>query len=122
MNDKYNIPKPEKFYWQRKIHLLLIAGASAILAACSGKAGFNDFGAAENTPVAQVFEDGCSKCHGSDGGGMLFGMMFKLDPAGKPATELAMTILTGREKMPSFPKLTEKQRLELANHILELRK
>ena len=105
---------------------LIITAASIIsaglLTGCGGKGGISDFSAPENTPVEQVFKDGCVRCHGSDGGGMLFGLMYSLEPAGKPAAALAATILAGREKMPAFAALTEKQRMELAEYILELRK
>ena len=100
---------------------LLIIGASLLLSACGGKGGVSDFSAPENTPVAEVFKDGCVRCHGSDGGGMLFGLMYALEPQGKSANELAITILSGREKMPAFAALTAKQRMELAEYILELR-
>jgi mono/diheme cytochrome c family protein len=99
---------------------LLIIGASLLLSAC-GKGGISDFSAPENIAVAELFEKGCVRCHGSDGGGMLFGLMFALEPQGKSATELATTILSGREKMPAFAALSEKQRMALANHILVLR-
>jgi len=100
---------------------LALLSASIFLSAC-GKGGISDYSVPENTPVAQVFKDGCVRCHGSDGGGMMFGLMFALEPQGKSANELATTILSGREKMPAFAALTQKQRMELAEYILELRK
>ncbi len=99
---------------------LLILATSILLSAC-GKGGVSDFAAPENTPVAELFEKGCAKCHGSDGGGMLFGLMFTLAPQEQSAEQLASTILSGREKMPAFAALSQKQRLELANHILKIR-
>jgi mono/diheme cytochrome c family protein len=99
---------------------LFIIGASILLSAC-GKGGINDFSAPENTPVAQVFAEGCARCHGSDGSGMMMGLMFTLEPGEKSATELATTILSGRNKMPAFAALSEKQRMELAEYILAIR-
>ena len=100
---------------------LLIMGLSVMLSAC-GKGGVSDFSAPQNMPVEEVFANGCARCHGSDGGGMLLGLMYTLEPQGKTPTELATTILSGKEKMPAFANLSDKQRMELANYILQLRK
>ena len=102
---------------------LMVIPAAFLLTACGGgDGGVNEFSAPENTPVAKVFESGCAKCHGVDGGGKMAGMMYKMDPAGRSAEELAALILSGQKGMPSFPKLSETQRLSLAKHVIELRK
>ncbi len=99
--------------------ITLVLASCIILSAC-GKGGVNDFSAPVAQPAAEIFNNGCSKCHGSDGGGK-FGFLFTLDVAGKNQKELADTILSGREGMPSFPNLSEEQRMALANHILSIR-
>ena len=102
-----------------KLKILTLLSVAVLLTAC-GKGGVNDFKAPETSSAADMFANGCAGCHGSDGSGK-FGMMFKLSPEGKSAEQLAATILSGREGMPSFPNLTEKQRLQLAEHILSIR-
>jgi mono/diheme cytochrome c family protein len=97
----------------------LVTSMVLALTAC-GKGGVNDFKAAEATPVAELFEQGCAKCHGSDAGGK-FGFLFKIDVTGKTQEQLAQTILSGREGMPSFPNLTPVQREALVAHIVQLR-
>lgn len=102
--------------------MLIIAAVSLLLAGCGGgKAGFHDFSAAPDVPVQQVYSDGCAQCHGNDGGGKFFGLMFKLEPEGKSTQELANTILSGRARMPAFPNLSEQQRMALAEYIQQLR-
>jgi len=94
---------------------------SLVLSAC-GRGGLDSFEAPANVSAEQIFEHACTKCHGSDGGGMLFGMMFKLDIEGKTPQDLANTILTGREGMPAFVNLSEPQRLALATYIKSLKR
>jgi len=101
----------------------MVIPAALLLTACGGgDGGVSEFSAPENTPVAKVFESGCAKCHGSDGGGKMAGMMYKMEPGGRTAEELSALILSGQKGMPAFPKLSEAQRLALAKHVIKLRK
>jgi len=90
-----------------------------LLSAC-GKGGISTFSAPESTDVKTVFANACAKCHGDNGGGQ-FGLFSTLNPEGKTEQILAETILSGREGMPAFIKLTEEQRLALAKYIIEIR-
>lgn len=98
---------------------LLLSAATLLLTAC-GSGGINDFSSPDSTPIAELFADGCAKCHGTDGGGK-FGLVYALNPVGKNAPMLAETIREGRGGMPAFPQLSETQRLLLAEHVLSLR-
>jgi len=91
-----------------------------LLSGC-GRGGFDDFQAPETASVSQIFKTACSECHGSNGEGMLFGLFFKLEPAGKTTEELAAKILSGGEGMPAFLNLSETQRFKLAEYIQEIR-
>lgn len=92
----------------------------SMLSGC-GRGGLDTFSATETTSPKAIFDQACASCHGNDGSGQ-FWLLFKLEPAGKKPQELADTIYSGREGMPSFPMLTESQRLALADYILKLRK
>lgn len=98
--------------------IITTLSVSLLLIGC-GRGGFDDFTAPESTSVSQIFENACSECHGDNGDGMLFGLFFKLEPAGKTTEELAAKILSGGEGMPAFLNLSKNQRLELAEYILE---
>lgn len=102
------------------IKTLLPISILLLLSAC-GRGGFDDFKAPESMEIAQVFNSACTECHGSDGGGMLFGFFFALEPQGKTKEELAAKILSGGEGMPAFLNLTENQRLRLAEYVFEIR-
>ena len=102
------------------IKTLLAISFLLLLTAC-GRGGFDDFKAPESMETAQVFDSACAECHGTDGGGMMFGVFFALDPQGKTKQELAAKILSGGEGMPAFLNLTEKQRLRLAEYVFEIR-
>ncbi len=102
------------------IKTLLAISFLLLLTAC-GRDGFDDFKAPESMQSAQIFDSACAQCHGSDGGGMLFGLFYSLEPEGKTKEELAAKILSGGGGMPAFLNLTENQRLKLADYVFEIR-
>ena len=99
---------------------ILFISSLVLLTAC-GRGGFDDYQAPASTDTAEIFAAACAQCHGSDGAGMLFGLMFTLEPVGKSVDELSAKILSGGEGMPAFINLTDQQRQDLAGYILTLR-
>jgi mono/diheme cytochrome c family protein len=79
------------------------------------------------TPVAEVFKNTCSVCHGEDGAGSALGRKFRSPDLrskliqSKPQDELVNAITKGKNKMPAFgPTLSHEQIQALVEYVRHL--
>lgn len=79
------------------------------------------------TPVAEVFKNTCSMCHGEDGAGSALGRKFHSPDLrsklirSKPTDELTAAITKGKGKMPAFgPTLSHEQIQGLVEYVRHL--
>lgn len=96
----------------RKLVSLLIP-ATLLLSACGGP---SEFKADASASAEAMFAAGCAKCHGDQGRGK-WGLLFKIAGTGKGNDELLATLAKGGKLMPSFPNLSQEQRLALVEYV-----
>ena len=93
-----------------------LAGATALLGGCGGP---SDFTPTEGMTAAEIYGSACASCHGQDGAGK-FGFLFKIAGSESSAEEMAEAIKEGGKIMPSFPNLSDEQRMMMAGYIKSL--
>ena len=96
--------------------LFAIAGITAFLGGCGGP---SDFTPTEGMTAAEIYTNACEVCHGIDAAGK-FGFLFKIAGSDHSAEEMAAAIKDGGTIMPSFPNLSEEQRMMMAGYIKSL--
>jgi mono/diheme cytochrome c family protein len=93
--------------------LIAISGLTAVLSGCGGP---SDFSPAEGMSAADIYASTCQSCHGENGAGK-FGFLFKIVGSESSPEEMAAALTEGGSIMPSFPNLSDEQRLMMAAYI-----
>jgi mono/diheme cytochrome c family protein len=66
--------------------------------------------------AAEIYGSACEVCHGKNGAGK-FGFLFKIADSESSVEEMAAALKDGGAIMPSFPNLSEEQRLMMAGYL-----
>lgn len=101
---------------QKMTQLISIIGFATLLGGCGGP---SDFTPIEGMSPADIYVSACQKCHGENGAGK-FGFLFKIQGSDYTIEEMAATIKDGGKIMPSFPNLSDEQRMMMASYIKTL--
>jgi mono/diheme cytochrome c family protein len=96
--------------------LFAITGLAALLGGCGGP---SDFTPAQGMTAAEIYDSACAACHGENGAGK-FGFLFKIAGSESSAEQMAAAIKDGGKIMPSFPNLSDEQRMMMAGYIKSL--
>jgi mono/diheme cytochrome c family protein len=91
----------------------LLVPVTLLLAACGGP---SEFKAEANASAEAMFAAACVKCHGERGQGK-WGFLLKIAGSAKGKDELAAVLHSGGKLMPSFPNLSQDQRLALVDYL-----
>jgi mono/diheme cytochrome c family protein len=93
--------------------LFALTALTALLSGCGGP---SDFTPSEGMTAAEIYASACAACHGDKGAGK-FGFLFKIAGSESSAEAMAAAINEGGTIMPSFPNLSDEQRLMMAGYI-----
>ncbi len=96
--------------------LLAIATLAAALSGCGGP---SDFKPTEGMSVADIYAGACQACHGENGAGK-FGFLLKVAQSDKSQEEIAALLKEGGHIMPSFPNMSDDERLTMAAFVKAL--
>lgn len=94
--------------------ILLLTLPALLLGACGGKP--SEFTPTPGMTSEQIFAAGCQRCHGEKGQGKIMGV---LKVAGTKASkeDILKALTEGGKAMPSFPKLSDEQKSDLADFV-----
>ena len=93
-----------------------ILALSILGAALSGCGGPSDFKPADSMSAAEIYVQACQVCHGEGGAGK-FGFLFAIAGSEESAEQIAALLKEGGSIMPSFPQMSEQQRLMMAGYV-----
>ncbi|MDJ0805361.1 MAG: c-type cytochrome [Gammaproteobacteria bacterium] len=96
--------------------LIATSFLTAILSGCGGP---DDFTPTENMTAADIYNGACQACHGANGGGK-FGFLFQIAGTESSMEEIAGLLKDGGHIMPSFPNLSDEERMIMAAYIKAL--
>lgn len=82
----------------------------------SGCGGPSDFKPADGMSAADIYYQACEACHGENGVGK-FGFLFAVAGTEAPVEDIAALLKEGGHIMPSFPQMSDEQRLMMAGYI-----
>ncbi len=94
-------------------------GALILASTLSGCGGPSDFKPTEGMAVADIFAAACQVCHGENGSGK-FGFLFKVAGTDDSIEEIATLLNQGGHIMPSFPNMSDEERLTMAAYVKAL--
>jgi mono/diheme cytochrome c family protein len=97
-------------------HLIIITALSLLLGGCGGA---SDFKPTAGMSAVDIYASACEVCHGANGAGK-FGFLFKIAGSESDLEEMANAIQQGGTIMPSYPNLSEPERLMMAAYIKSL--
>ncbi|MGD8589292.1 MAG: cytochrome c [Chromatiales bacterium] len=97
----------------KTIQLFTLAALTSLISGCGGP---SDFTPSEGMTAVEIYNSACADCHGDNGAGK-FGFLFKIAGSDDSVEEMAATIKEGGTIMPSFPNLSDEQRLMMAGYI-----
>lgn len=92
---------------------------SILAATLSGCGGPSDFKPSDGMPAADIYTNACQACHGESGGGK-FGFLLKIAGSEDSLDEIAALLKEGGHIMPSFPNMSDEERLTMAAYIKAL--
>ena len=93
--------------------------ASILAVTLSGCGGPSDFTPTEGMSAADIYASACQACHGENGGGK-FGFLFKIAGTEASLEQVAATLKEGGSIMPSFPNMSDEDRMTMAAYIKAL--
>lgn len=96
-----------------------LIAVSILATTLSGCGGPSDFKPTEGMSAADIFNGACQACHGENGGGK-FGFLLKVAGTDTSMEEIASLLKDGGHIMPSFPNMSDEERLALATYIKAL--
>jgi mono/diheme cytochrome c family protein len=96
--------------------MLPIAGIAILLGGCGGP---SDFTPTADMTAADIYGSACQVCHGENGAGK-FGFLFKIQGSESSLEQMAAALKDGGKLMPSFPNLSDEQRVMMATYIKSL--
>ena len=96
--------------------LFSLAGLTLLLSACGGP---SDYTPGPDMTAADIYVGACQECHGENGAGK-FGFLFKIAGSQASVDEIAEILKNGGKIMPSFPKMSDEQRMAMAAYIKAL--
>lgn len=101
---------------KKTAQILSLTTLTACLTGCMGP---NDFTPGDGMSPAEVFSSTCQTCHGEKGAGK-FGFLFGIAGTDKSMQEIATKIGEGSKLMPSFPNISDEDRLSIAAYVKAL--
>jgi cytochrome c551 len=97
--------------------LALLIPATLLLGGCGGP---SDFTPTPGMTTDQIYAGACARCHGDKGQGKVFGVL-KVAGTTASAEEIVKRLNEGGKGMPSFPKLSAKQKTALVDYLKGLK-
>jgi len=96
-----------------------IIALTTLTACLTGCMGPNDFTPSEGMSPADIFSSTCQTCHGENGAGK-FGFLLGISGTDESMEEIAAKIGEGSTLMPSFPNISDEDRLSIAAYVMAL--